>query len=116
VYLLGIRVPFFVRSRDCSLTQKAEAPPGTRGRFGGIPFKEDPNVSRPLGAADQGRRCRQREQERNQRKRNGPLAAECLRKRGDLLRQNGTYLPAAAGKSMPMPPCVAGDIKAENLP
>jgi len=24
-----------------------EAPPGTRGRFGGIPFKEDPNASRP---------------------------------------------------------------------
>ena len=38
---------FFYEERDCSLTQKAEAPPGTRGRFGGIPFKEDPNASRP---------------------------------------------------------------------
>ena len=47
MYLLGIRVPFFVEERDCSLTQKAEAPPGTWGRFGGIPFKEDPNAPRP---------------------------------------------------------------------
>jgi hypothetical protein len=39
-------------------------------------------------------------------------------KRGDLLRQNGSHLPAAAGKSMPMP-AVRGGIqkqKGENLP
>jgi hypothetical protein len=33
------------------------------------------------------------------------------------LGQHETYPPAAAGKSMPMPPCVAGEnTKAENLP
>jgi hypothetical protein len=28
-------VPFFFKDRDCSLNPKAEAPPGTRGRFWG---------------------------------------------------------------------------------
>jgi len=61
-------VSFLLEERDCSLTPKAEAPPGTRGRFGGIPFKEDPNAPRPRERRTLGRRYRQREQERNHKK------------------------------------------------
>src|SRR5215469_3055421 len=87
---------FFSEERDCSLTPKAEAPPGTRGRFGGIPFKEDPNAPYPARAADQGRRCRQREQERTREKRTVRSRRNCLKKtRRPASGQHGTVCPAS---------------------
>jgi hypothetical protein len=106
--LLGIRVPFFVRSRDCSLTQKAEAPLGDEGTLWGIPFKEDPNASRP-----QKRRTTEggtaRESKNEIKKKNGPLAAECQKKTRNPPRQHGTHLPASVEESVPVTLWMTGE-------
>ena len=52
-----------------------------------------------------GRRYRQREQERTREKRTVRSAGMPEKNAETCLGQHGTYLPAAAGKSMPMPPC-----------
>jgi|ERR1700736_6729871 hypothetical protein len=117
MYFDGIRVPFFLEERDCSLTPKAEAPPGTRGRFGRIPFKEDPNNALcPARAADQGRRYRQKRARTNRRKKERSARGGMPEKNAETCPgQHGTYLPAAAGKSMPMPPCVAGEYERRKI-
>ena len=69
MYFDGIRVSFVLEERDCSLTRKAEAPPGTEGTLWGDSFQGGPECSLSAKAADQGRRCRQREQERTREKR-----------------------------------------------
>jgi hypothetical protein len=81
-----------------------------------FPFKEDPNASRP-----QKRRTREggaaRESKNETREKgNGPLAAECQRKTRKPVSDNmKTYLSAAAGKPMPMPPCVAGEYERRKI-
>src|SRR5437016_751714 len=47
----------------------------------------------------------------NHRKKKRSATAECLRKRGDLLRKNGSHLPRRRLKTMPMPLCVVGTTK-----
>jgi hypothetical protein len=71
---------FSLRSGIALSPPKAEAPPGTEGTLGGIPFKEDPGCSPSAKAAAwEGGTARESKNE-PQEKRNGPLRRNCLRK------------------------------------
>jgi hypothetical protein len=96
---------------------KAEAPPGTEGTLWGDSFQGGPECSPSvLSAAREGGAARESKNEPEKKERSARIGMPKKNVR-DLLRQNGSHLPAAVGKSMPMPPCVAGEnTKAENLP
>jgi hypothetical protein len=74
-------VPFFLEERDCSLTPKGGGAARDEGTLWGDSFQGGPECCPSVLAADQGRRCRQREQERITRKKEwSALRRNCLKK------------------------------------